>query len=202
MNAHAPDDELLETGALDEEATDPRLPLGAAVAALLLVAVGGAVDLALDSPAERRSGHVLFELLLMGVSLGLAGYLWRSWWVATRRLRDARRGMAERETALRAERDAWRESAGAALEGMNRAIDRQFDLWKLTPAEREVALLLLEGHGHKQVAARTGRSERTVRQHAVAVYGKSGLGGRAELAAFFLEGLTRRAAPGATPGSG
>jgi len=33
------------------------------------------------------------------------------------------------------------------------------------------------------------RSERTVRQHAVAVYRKSGLAGRAELSAFFLEDL-------------
>ena len=32
-------------------------------------------------------------------------------------------------------------------------------------------------------------SERTVRQQALAVYAKSGLGGRAELAAFFLEDL-------------
>jgi len=48
---------------------------------------------------------------------------------------------------------------------------------------------LLKGQGHKQIAAATGRSERTVRQHAVAVYQKSGLGGRAELAAFFLDSL-------------
>jgi DNA-binding CsgD family transcriptional regulator len=58
-----------------------------------------------------------------------------------------------------------------------------------TLTEQEVALLLLKGHGHKQIAAATGRSERTVRQHAVAVYQKSGLQGRAELAAFFLEDL-------------
>jgi DNA-binding NarL/FixJ family response regulator len=47
----------------------------------------------------------------------------------------------------------------------------------------------LKGHGHKQIAALTGRGERTVRQHAVTVYQKSGLRGRAELAAFFLEGV-------------
>jgi len=62
-------------------------------------------------------------------------------------------------------------------------------VWGLTPAEREVALLLLKGQSHKQIAYTTGRSERTVRQHAVAVYQKSGLSGRAELAAFFLEDL-------------
>ena len=40
-----------------------------------------------------------------------------------------------------------------------------------------------------KVAALSGKSERTVRQHAVAVYRKSGLGGRAQLAAFFFEDM-------------
>ena len=85
------------------------------------------------------------------------------------------------------ERDAWRASAEAALAGLGHAIDERFSAWNLTPAEREVALLLLKGRSHKQIAFTTGRSERTVRQHAVAVYQKSRLNGRAELAAFFLE---------------
>jgi DNA-binding NarL/FixJ family response regulator len=34
-----------------------------------------------------------------------------------------------------------------------------------------------------------GRSERTVRQHAIAVYSKAKVAGRAELSAFFLEDL-------------
>ena len=49
--------------------------------------------------------------------------------------------------------------------------------------------MLLKGYEHKQMAARTGRSERTVRQHAGAVYEKAGIGGRAELAAYFLNDL-------------
>jgi DNA-binding NarL/FixJ family response regulator len=69
------------------------------------------------------------------------------------------------------------------------AIDDQLVKWQLTPTEREIAVLLLQGLGHKQIAGRTKRSERTVRQHAVTIYQKSGLQGRAELAAFFLEGL-------------
>jgi DNA-binding CsgD family transcriptional regulator len=55
--------------------------------------------------------------------------------------------------------------------------------------ERETALMLLKGHGHKEIATILGKSERTVRQQAVAVYRKSGLAGRAELSAFFLEDL-------------
>jgi DNA-binding CsgD family transcriptional regulator len=164
---------------------------------LLLVAVGGAIDLALDAPTSWRSAHVLFELGLMAGSLGFAAYLWRGWWRAARSADEVRRTLLARQDELRAERDAWRESAQASLDGLAGAIDRQFDAWGLTPTEREVALLLLRGHGHKQAAALTGRSERTVRQHAVAVYQKSGLSGRAELAGFFLEGL---AVPAATRG--
>ena len=46
--------------------------------------------------------------------------------------------------------------------------------------------MLLKGYEHKVIAALTRRSERTVRQHAGAVYEKAGLAGRAELAAYFL----------------
>jgi DNA-binding NarL/FixJ family response regulator len=87
------------------------------------------------------------------------------------------------------ERDAWRDRAREALEGLGDAIDEQFRAWELTAAEREVALLLLKGYSHKQVAKATDRGERTARQHAASVYQKAGLAGRAELAGYFLEDL-------------
>ena len=75
------------------------------------------------------------------------------------------------------------------VDGLSLALDCQFDRWGLTPAEREVALYLLNGLGMRDVAAARGTSERTARKQALAVYAKAGLGGRAELAAFFLEAL-------------
>lgn len=152
---------------------------------LLLFAVAFAVDLALDAPERWLSAHVLFELALGTLSLTLALHLWLGWRRTARSLSETTRSLA----AQRAERDAWRDSARSTLDGLGRAIDAQFEAWHLTPTEREVALLLLQGHGHKQIAGMTNRSERTVRQHAVSVYQKSGLGGRAELAAFFLGGV-------------
>jgi DNA-binding NarL/FixJ family response regulator len=141
------------------------------------------VDLALDRPATLWSLHVIFELAMMSVSLGGAVYLWLGWRHSAASLTVTRRTLAERE----AERDLWRSRARQSLDGMGAAIARQFEQWGLTTTERTVALHLLKGHGHKQIAAMTGRSERTVRQHAVAVYEKAGLSGRAELAAFFLD---------------
>ncbi len=176
----------------------PRLVPGI----LLLVAVAGAIDLVTDRPRTWVSPHVVIEVVLLLVSLTFSVVLWRAWGRASVALGHARRTIAERQ----AERDAWRESARAALAGLGAAVDSQFDKWGLTGAEREVALQLLKGQGHKQIAARTGRSERTVRQHAVSVYEKSGLGGRAELAAFFLEGVmlpveAETAGPRSAPGT-
>ena len=79
------------------------------------------------------------------------------------------------------------------------AIDAQFDRWALSSAEREVALLLLKGLSHKEIAPLRGCSERTVRHQARAVYRKAGLAGRIELAAFFLEDLLVPSAPAPTP---
>lgn len=55
-------------------------------------------------------------------------------------------------------------------------IDEQFGRWKLTGAEKEIAVI-------------RGTSERSTRQQSLLIYQKSGLSGRAELAAFFLEDL-------------
>ena len=163
-----------------------------ALLALVLAAivVGGTVDLVLDRPTSWWSAHVVFEALMILGALGIATALWLGWWRSERSAAALRASLAEH----REERDAWKASAQAALDGLGRAIDAQFHAWRLTPTEREVALMLLKGLGHKEIAALTGRSERTVRQHAGAVYEKAGLAGRAELAAYFLHDLTLPAA--------
>lgn len=154
-------------------------------AILSMVAVGGGIDLWLDRPQAPGAFHVVFETTLLLSCLAAIGWLWTGWMRARRSLALAR---ADSE-AQRSERDAWRARAEKLLRGLGDEIDTQLRRWSLTPAERETALFLLKGYGHKEIAALLGRSERTVRQHAVAVYRKSGLSGRAELAAFFLEDL-------------
>ena len=65
----------------------------------------------------------------------------------------------------------------------------QLGRWELTAAEKEVAILVLKGLSHKEVADVRKTSERTARKQARAVYKKAGLDGRAALSAFFLEDL-------------
>jgi DNA-binding CsgD family transcriptional regulator len=182
--------QVLEAGRADgaddetDEGLDDRMRLILAVA-LTSIVVGGTADLVMDDPTTWLSFHVVFETLMIAGALLMATTLWLGWWRSAHAA-AALRASLERQSA---ERDRWRASAQHALEGLGRAIDAQFTEWHLTPTEREVALLLLKGHGHKQIAALTSRSERTVRQHAGVVYEKSGLSGRAELSAFFLQDL-------------
>lgn len=158
---------------------------GVLAVALLSIIVGGTVDLVMDGPERWLSFHVVFEVTMIAGALLMATTLWLGWW----RSAHAAAALEVRLAEQAVERDRWRATSQEALEGLGRAIDAQFDAWQLTRAEREVALMLLKGYGHKQIAALTGRSERTARQHAGVVYEKAGLGGRAELAAFFLQDL-------------
>ena len=62
----------------------------------------------------------------------------------------------------RAQGQRWRNEARGYLEGLGQAIEVQFARWSLTDAEREVALLILKGLSHKEIATVRSVSERTV----------------------------------------
>ena len=166
------------------EDAPPRLNLALA-GVFVLIMIAAAVDLVMDRPTTLWSVHALAEVTLLVVSLGAAAWLALGWYRALRAVRALEAAVEARG----AERDAWRERASHALQSMAEAMNGQFDAWELTAAERETALMLLKGLSHKRIGKLTDRSERTVRQHAVAVYRKSGCAGRSELAAFFLEGI-------------
>jgi DNA-binding CsgD family transcriptional regulator len=168
-------------GAMEENGRDLRWLL---VLALASIIAGGTLDLVLDNPTDWLSFHVIVETLMIAGALVMATTLWLGWWRAEQSVAQLRRSLDQR-----AEWDSWREQARPALQGLAEAVNRQFGEWGLTPAEREVAMLLLKGYSHKQVAQATHRNERTARQHASAAYHKAGLSGRAELAAYFLEDL-------------
>lgn len=154
---------------------------------LLAITVTGIVDLILDAPETLFSAHVLVDVLLVLLSLTTAVYLWLGIRLAERSLGQTLEALEERSE----ERDAWQARTEDLLRGLGAAMEGVFDDWGLTPTERDTALQLLKGLSHKRIARIGGRSERTVRQHAVSVYRKSGLGGRAALSGFFFEHLAR-----------
>jgi DNA-binding CsgD family transcriptional regulator len=89
----------------------------------------------------------------------------------------------------RAEGQGWRSKVQVHLAGLRGGMDSQFAAWGMTPAEREVALLMLKGLSHKEIAALRATSDATVRQQAQSIYRKAGLPGKTAFSAYFLEDL-------------
>ena len=92
-------------------------------------------------------------------------------------------------TDYKKEAELWKVESKKYIEGLSGAIDQQLSKWKLSAAEKEVAFLLLKGMSLKEVAEIRNTAEKTARVQAIAIYSKSGLSGRSELSAFFLEDL-------------
>ncbi len=153
---------------------------------LLIIAVQMAVDLVWDKLQDDASLlHIGIEATTGTVALVLGLRLL----LALRRRSHTIANLKHALEASQREADRWREEAAQVLQGMGQALDRQFERWNLSQAERDVALFLLKGFSTRDIANLRSTSERTVRQQAQDVYRKAGLSGRAELSAFFLEDL-------------
>ncbi len=169
------------TGRLD------RSLLALFIACALLVVV----DVATDFTGALRALHIGLELAASALAATGAAVVWSR---SVRERRDLRAALDKASLDVvrsRAEVDRWRAESRTAVEGLSAAIDLQFDRWALSAAERAVGSLLLKGLSHKEIAAVLGKSERTTRQQALAIYKKGSLAGRAELSAFFLEDLLK-----------
>ena len=175
-----------------QELTSEGRVLAGALLAFAAVALLAAVDVASDLREGTTVAHVVIEGAVMVLGLAGAGFVARRLLQILRGARTAReeaQRLAERLKETEAEAARWRSEAGQLLKGLGAALDQQFERWALSPAEKEVALLLLKGLSHKEIGEVRSISEATARQQARAVYKKAGLGGRNDLAAFFLEDL-------------
>lgn len=151
---------------------------GLVILLFALIAVLIAWDLVIDYGEGAPMRHVAIELVVLLAAVFGIVLLWR-------RLARTRTDLREaREQATQ-----WQAQHRELIRGLSAAIDEQFREWQLTKAEAEVALLLLKGFSHKEIATLRETSERTVREQSRSVYRKSGLSGRPSLAAFFLEDL-------------
>jgi DNA-binding CsgD family transcriptional regulator len=78
----------------------------------------------------------------------------------------------------------------ARLSGeLGQVILKDFDEWKLTDTEKEVAILLIKGLSMIEIGEIRGVKEKTVRQQATRIYTKSKCANRYELAAKFIEDI-------------
>jgi DNA-binding CsgD family transcriptional regulator len=151
----------------------------------LLIALCIGADFVGDVARGESTAHLAGMLIGTVLSLGGLALMLR----ILKASRDRAHELARALDGTRTDLTKWRAQAASMIDGLGALIDKQFTDWDLSPAEREVALLLLKGLSLKDIAGVRGASEPTVRQQAQAVYRKGDLAGRAELAAFFLEDL-------------
>lgn len=142
-------------------------------------------DLFIDFSEGARWWHLAAEGFVALAALAGVVFLLRGSFA----LRRSLAAEVRKSRDLQAEAEQWRTRARAYVEGLSQEIERQLTSWKLTISEKEVAFLLLKGLSLKEIADIRTTSEKTARAQSTAIYEKSGLSGRSELAAFFLEDL-------------
>lgn len=156
--------------------------------AAIVAGIGLLITLEILEEPDLTLAEILLELieptLIVVTAAGVIYLLLR-----TKRQHKEQLSLLRDLEVARADGAKWRADMRELLRGLGEAIDGQFERWGLTPAEREVALLMLKGLSHKEIASVRDSSERTVREQARAIYGKANLSGRAALSAFFLEDM-------------
>lgn len=153
----------------------------AALSIFLVVQTLGTVffvgDVIGDLRADPLSIHFIFEAVVIAALV--LGILFGTF--ALRRTIEL----------LRAQDQALAVARGA----LSDVIDRQFQTWALTPAERDVGFLALKGLDVAEIAELRGAAQGTVRAQLTRIYSKAGVSGRAQFAAFFVEDLLGAGVP-------
>ncbi len=154
-------------------------------AILLGIIIMVLVDLSNDDVVGIRWWHLLSEASVAIFAIIAIFLLMRDTLTLKHSLESERKNASE----YRLEAEKWRAQSKKYLEGLSQAIETQLTTWKLTNSEKEVAFLLLKGLSLKEIAEARQTTEKTARAQSISIYAKASLGGRSELAAFFLEDL-------------
>jgi DNA-binding CsgD family transcriptional regulator len=145
------------------------------------------VDLA-EEPAPLNWAEVAIDAIEKVILIGAMAVV--AWTVhSLRDLQDGQTALSNNLARAVAQGESWRVERRGEIEALSRAIADQLRKWQLTEAEIDIAGLMLKGATLKEIALARDTSEATVRQQAQAIYRKSGLSGRTELSAYFLESL-------------
>lgn len=155
------------------------------VGILIVIILLVMMDILTDSREGSAPWHMMVESFVAMIALFGVFSLLRGNFKTSRSLVEEQ----NRNRLLSAESAKWKEQSKKYLEGLSQSIDSQLTLWNLTSSEKEIAFLLLKGFSLKEIANLRKTAEKTVRTQSVSIYKKSGLAGRSELSAFFLEDL-------------
>lgn len=162
-----------------------RVLRSGAVYLILMFLVLAIIDIFREYASGETLSHLSFEIFVCLAAAAWSFALWMNWKKTDRKLTHE---ISER-LKLNKEYLEWKNKNLTLLNDIHSGISNQFETWGLTPAESDVAFLLLKGVSFKEIAELRGSTEKTVRHHALKIYQKSGLPGRTELFAYFFEDI-------------
>ncbi len=151
---------------------------------LFTIAIGTA-DIITDSKEATIGWHIVIEFGLTLIAIAGLSILMKGLFKLKKNLNDEK----EFSSKLLKESSAWKQRSKNFICGLSESISVQLDQWNLTKSEQEVAFLLIKGFSLKEIAKYRSTAEKTTRAQATSIYAKSGLSGRSQLSAFFLEDL-------------
>lgn len=154
-------------------------------AVLFAIALLTTVDIYNDYFEGVANWHITIEAIVAILALVGVFYLSKGRFTLQRNLDHERKLSSE----LQNEVHKWKLVSKKYVKGLSVEINNQLDHWGLTQAEKEVSFLLLKGLSNKEIADIRNSRVPTVRAQTNAIYSKSGISGRSELSAFFLEDL-------------
>ena len=157
-----------------------------AMLVLAIVVIGNLGDVYYDYREGASMSHLLVELTIAIVSFILITALTVGVW---RQSRSNNRLKAELASLAENEKQVLPPALATARHELGLVLKDQFETWKLTRTEREVAMLLLKGLSFKEIASVRETMEKTVRQQASSIYKKAKVTGRHSFSAWFIEDL-------------
>ena len=157
-----------------------------AILVLAIIVAGNLGDVFYDYREGASIAHILMELTIAIVSFALITALMIGIY---RQSRSNNRLKEELASYSEAQEQALPPAVASARHELALVIKEQFETWRLTQTEREVAMLLLKGLSFKEIAAVRDTMEKTVRQQASSIYKKANVSGRHSFSAWFIEDL-------------
>lgn len=81
------------------------------------------------------------------------------------------------------------QSLAVARGAVHDVIEAHFEVWGLSPSERDVAMFLVKGLNTSEIAEVRGSAEGTIKAHLNAIYRKSGTRSRSEMLSVLIDSM-------------
>lgn len=152
---------------------------------LVLVGILSIIDVFMDKNDQLSNAHIIGEFFLIFLSFSGSFYFISQ----ASFYRESSDKLKTQVNSLEKKNSHYKEQVQLYKNGLSEAIDEEFNLWKLTPSEKEVGIMLIKGMSYNEIAEARGISERTARNQGSSLLSKAGLKNKSELIAYFLEDL-------------